>query len=153
MLAMRAGRLAARVPGCTRMLRNSDIIIKQLPSWSLARLGDGLVEIIFSGNLLTSTSGYHHPSALLSRVKTRSRALPPYFHLIIKKRRRRCTSRSEICGTQVGAAAELYIQQLIRFRIGGAILTNELDDLALSLSFLNRLGLFPVVLHGAGPQL
>ncbi|WVQ93224.1 N-acetyl-gamma-glutamyl-phosphate reductase [Kwoniella sp. CBS 9459] len=38
-------------------------------------------------------------------------------------------------------------------KIGGAILTNELDDLALSLSFLNRLGLFPVVLHGAGPQL
>lgn len=39
------------------------------------------------------------------------------------------------------------------YRIGGAILTNELEDLALSLSFLNRLGLFPVVLHGAGPQL
>jgi N-acetyl-gamma-glutamyl-phosphate reductase/acetylglutamate kinase len=38
-------------------------------------------------------------------------------------------------------------------RIGGAILTNELEDLALSLSFLNRLGLYPVVLHGAGPQL
>lgn len=38
-------------------------------------------------------------------------------------------------------------------RVGGAILTNELEDLALSLSFLNRLGLYPVVLHGAGPQL
>jgi N-acetyl-gamma-glutamyl-phosphate reductase/acetylglutamate kinase len=38
-------------------------------------------------------------------------------------------------------------------RIGGAILSNELEDLALSLSFLNRLGLYPVVLHGAGPQL
>lgn len=38
-------------------------------------------------------------------------------------------------------------------KIGGAILTNELEDLALSLSFLNRLGLYPVVLHGAGPQL
>ena len=32
-------------------------------------------------------------------------------------------------------------------------MTNELDDLALSLSFLNRLGLYPVILHGAGPQL
>jgi acetylglutamate kinase len=39
------------------------------------------------------------------------------------------------------------------FRIGGAILSNELEDLALSLSFLNRLGLYPVILHGAGPQL
>ncbi|GAA97263.1 uncharacterized protein L969DRAFT_84301 [Mixia osmundae IAM 14324] len=38
-------------------------------------------------------------------------------------------------------------------KIGGAILTQELDDLALSLSFLNRVGLYPVVLHGMGPQL
>lgn len=38
-------------------------------------------------------------------------------------------------------------------KVGGAILTNELDELALSLSFLHRVGLFPVVLHGAGPQL
>lgn len=37
--------------------------------------------------------------------------------------------------------------------MGGAILTNELDELALSLSFLHRVGLYPVVLHGAGPQL
>lgn len=30
---------------------------------------------------------------------------------------------------------------------------SELDELALSLSFLYRVGLYPVVLHGAGPQL
>lgn len=29
----------------------------------------------------------------------------------------------------------------------------QLDELALSLSFLYRVGLYPVVLHGAGPQL
>ena len=29
----------------------------------------------------------------------------------------------------------------------------ELDELALSLSFLHRVGLYPVILHGAGPQL
>lgn len=44
------------------------------------------------------------------------------------------------------------IRPVVR-RIGGAILSNELEDLALSLSFLNRLGLYPVILHGAGPQL
>lgn len=38
-------------------------------------------------------------------------------------------------------------------KVGGAILTNELDELALSLSFLHRVGLYPIVLHGAGPQL
>lgn len=37
-------------------------------------------------------------------------------------------------------------------KIGGAVL-DDLDELALSLSFLYRVGLYPVVLHGAGPQL
>lgn len=30
---------------------------------------------------------------------------------------------------------------------------SELDELALSLSFLYRVGLYPVILHGAGPQM
>ncbi|PWN41074.1 putative ARG6-n-acetyl-gamma-glutamyl-phosphate reductase [Ceraceosorus guamensis] len=38
-------------------------------------------------------------------------------------------------------------------KVGGAILTHQLDELALSLSFLHRVGLYPIVLHGAGPQL
>ncbi|KZT18733.1 bifunctional acetylglutamate kinase/N-acetyl-gamma-glutamyl-phosphate reductase [Neolentinus lepideus HHB14362 ss-1] len=37
-------------------------------------------------------------------------------------------------------------------KIGGAVL-DDLDELAHSLSFLYRVGLYPVVLHGAGPQL
>lgn len=37
-------------------------------------------------------------------------------------------------------------------KVGGAVL-DQLDELALSLSFLYRVGLYPVVLHGAGPQL
>ncbi|KAF8443657.1 acetylglutamate kinase ARG6 [Boletus edulis BED1] len=37
-------------------------------------------------------------------------------------------------------------------KIGGAVL-DDLEDLALSLSFLYRVGLYPVVLHGAGPQM
>ncbi|MEO0974011.1 MAG: hypothetical protein AAFX85_13040, partial [Pseudomonadota bacterium] len=38
-------------------------------------------------------------------------------------------------------------------KVGGAILRDQLDELAGSLSFLHQLGLYPVVLHGAGPQL
>ena len=30
---------------------------------------------------------------------------------------------------------------------------DQLDELAASLSFLYRVGLYPVILHGAGPQL
>jgi N-acetyl-gamma-glutamyl-phosphate reductase/acetylglutamate kinase len=37
-------------------------------------------------------------------------------------------------------------------KIGGAVL-DQIDELALSLSFLYRVGLYPVVLHGGGPQL
>ena len=37
-------------------------------------------------------------------------------------------------------------------KVGGAVL-GQLDELALSLSFLYRVGLYPVVLHGGGPQL
>ncbi len=38
-------------------------------------------------------------------------------------------------------------------KVGGAILRDELDTLASSLSFLPRVGLVPIVIHGAGPQL
>ena len=37
-------------------------------------------------------------------------------------------------------------------KVGGAVL-DQLDELSLSLSFLYRVGLYPVVLHGGGPQL
>jgi len=37
-------------------------------------------------------------------------------------------------------------------KVGGAIL-GQLNELALSLSFLVRVGLYPVILHGGGPQL
>lgn len=38
-------------------------------------------------------------------------------------------------------------------KVGGNILTEQLDELALSLSFLYRVGLYPIVIHGAGTQL
>ena len=38
-------------------------------------------------------------------------------------------------------------------KVGGGILLDHLDELTSALAFLHRLGLIPVVLHGAGPQL
>jgi acetylglutamate kinase len=38
-------------------------------------------------------------------------------------------------------------------KVGGGILLDHMDELASALAFLHRLGLIPVVLHGAGPQL
>src|SRR5690606_16030013 len=38
-------------------------------------------------------------------------------------------------------------------KVGGAILRDELEALVSSLSFLQQVGLTPIVIHGAGPQL
>jgi len=44
-------------------------------------------------------------------------------------------------------------QQFAVIKVGGAILTDHLDVLCSSLRNLNQMGLFPVIIHGAGPQL
>lgn len=38
-------------------------------------------------------------------------------------------------------------------KVGGGILRDDLEALAGSLSFLHQVGLYPIVVHGAGPQL
>ncbi|MBI2568763.1 MAG: acetylglutamate kinase [Candidatus Schekmanbacteria bacterium] len=38
-------------------------------------------------------------------------------------------------------------------KVGGAILRDDIASLASSLTFLHRVGLYPIVIHGAGPQL
>ncbi|KAG5458120.1 MAG: Aspartate/glutamate/uridylate kinase, partial [Olpidium bornovanus] len=44
-------------------------------------------------------------------------------------------------------------QKFAVVKVGGAVLTDDIDTLASALSFLNRVGLYPIVVHGAGPQL
>lgn len=44
-------------------------------------------------------------------------------------------------------------QQFAVIKVGGAIITDYLDELCASLRNLNQMGLFPVIIHGAGPQL
>ncbi|KAK9354207.1 Aspartate/glutamate/uridylate kinase [Lipomyces doorenjongii] len=44
-------------------------------------------------------------------------------------------------------------QQFAVIKVGGAIITQNLNELASSLAFLNHVGLFPIVLHGTGPQI
>lgn len=65
--------------------------------------------------------------------------------------------------SNIGSAREIQ-QYLKRFsqrdasrfavvKVGGAILRDDLDALVSSLGFLQQVGLTPIVLHGAGPQL
>jgi acetylglutamate kinase len=64
---------------------------------------------------------------------------------------------------QLGSSreAQQYLKEFsatsqVRFavvKVGGGILRDHLDELTSALAFLHRLGLIPVVMHGAGPQL
>jgi acetylglutamate kinase len=38
-------------------------------------------------------------------------------------------------------------------KVGGAIIQNDLENLASALAFLNQVGLRPIIIHGAGPKL
>jgi len=44
-------------------------------------------------------------------------------------------------------------QKFAVIKVGGAILTDYLDELCATLAFLYHVGLYPVIVHGAGPQL
>ncbi len=49
--------------------------------------------------------------------------------------------------------ASLDSRQFAIIKAGGAVLRDDLENLASSLSFLQRVGLYPIVVHGGGPQL
>jgi acetylglutamate kinase len=51
---------------------------------------------------------------------------------------------------QYSSDAEL---QFAVIKIGGAVLEEQVEPLAAALAFLRNLGLMPIILHGAGPQL
>ena len=59
------------------------------------------------------------------------------------------------------AEIERYLQRFtsvepVKFaiiKVGGGVLRDDLDEVASALAFLHRVGLYPVVVHGAGPQL
>jgi len=65
--------------------------------------------------------------------------------------------------SNLGSAKEIqqYLKRFSRVdasrfavvKVGGAVLRDELDALVSSLAFLQQVGLTPIVLHGAGPQL
>lgn len=49
--------------------------------------------------------------------------------------------------------SQLDAKRFAVVKVGGAVLRDELSDLTSSLTFLQQVGLTPIVLHGAGPQL
>ncbi|MEP6938455.1 MAG: acetylglutamate kinase [Rudaea sp.] len=49
--------------------------------------------------------------------------------------------------------SQLDAKRFAVVKVGGAVLRDDLDNLVSSLSFLQQVGLTPIVVHGAGPQL
>ena len=49
--------------------------------------------------------------------------------------------------------SQLDAKRFAVVKVGGAVLRDDLDALTSSLSFVQEVGLTPIVLHGAGPQL
>jgi acetylglutamate kinase len=49
--------------------------------------------------------------------------------------------------------SQLNAERFAVVKVGGAVLRDDLTELASSLTFLQRVGLTPIVVHGAGPQL
>lgn len=50
---------------------------------------------------------------------------------------------------------ELYsgAEQFALIKVGGDCIAHQLDELSPALSFLHHVGLHPIVVHGAGPQM
>lgn len=75
------------------------------------------------------------------------------------------STRSAVVGVLSNIGSKREIQQYLAqfssvsspqfavIKVGGAILTDHLDSLCSALSQLYHMGLFPVIVHGAGPQL
>ena len=45
------------------------------------------------------------------------------------------------------------VQQSAVIKVGGEVIRDDLDTFAIALSTLYQIGLFPIVVHGAGPQM
>lgn len=61
-------------------------------------------------------------------------------------------SRREI-EQYLGAFTSVESARFAVVKVGGGVIESQLDELASSLAFLHGVGLCPVVVHGAGPQL
>ncbi len=108
-----------------------------------------------------------------SRVSSAWRTLPPAVSSLLVDRRRQYSSpadsqfstRSTVVQLLSNIGSKREVQQYLAhfssvkspqfavIKVGGAIITEHLQTLSSALAFLNHIGLFPVVVHGAGPQL
>ena len=78
--------------------------------------------------------------------------MPTEVQPVIVKLLRSLGSRKEV-EQYLKQYSEIEAKKFAIIKVGGGIIQDDLDSLVSSLTFLQRVGLFPIVIHGAGPQL
>ncbi|KAI9786327.1 MAG: Protein arg-6, mitochondrial [Peltula sp. TS41687] len=135
LLALSAGsivREAARRSRCRGPLIQRDCALRNPPR---SRLRWGLI--------CNSSACYSTTSEGATQLSTRSTVIQLLSNIGSKREVQQYLSRF----TSVSS------QQFAVIKVGGAIITEHLAVLSSALAFLNHIGLFPIVVHGAGPQL
>lgn len=121
---------------------------------------------------LRSTAGAARQLATRRATGSCIRSLPQASVALVQSRRQYTPSSPDTFSTRstviqllskIGSKREVqqYLshfssvssQQFAVIKVGGAIITDHLDSLTSALAFLVHVGLYPVVVHGAGPQL
>ena len=92
---------------------------------------------------LLTIDSRRHLSSLETQFSTRSTVVQLLSNIGSKREVQQYLSRFSSVSSQKFAV----------IKVGGAILTEHLQVLSSALAFLNHVGLYPVVVHGAGPQL
>ena len=123
------------IPLCRLGLKN----LKQRP-WTLAARANSIVPYQARKPLKATTSARSHVTQSLSEKET------------IVKLLYNIGSKKEV-EQYLRHFSSVESHQFAVIKVGGAVLTDDLDTLASSLTFLYRVGLYPIVIHGAGPQL
>jgi len=78
--------------------------------------------------------------------------MPTEIKPVIVKLLRSLGSRKEV-EQYLKQYSEIEAKKFAIIKVGGGIIQDDLDSLISSLTFLQRVGLLPIVIHGAGPQL
>ncbi|KAL4960051.1 bifunctional acetylglutamate kinase/N-acetyl-gamma-glutamyl-phosphate reductase [Aspergillus stella-maris] len=109
-----------------------------------ARLGSPSARAAFKASAVPLLQGRHYSRASDSQLSSTRTTVVQLLSNIGSKRE---------VQQYLSHFTSVSSQQFAVIKVGGAIITEHLETLSSALAFLNHVGLYPIVVHGAGPQL
>ncbi|KAL4794388.1 hypothetical protein BDV19DRAFT_379510 [Aspergillus venezuelensis] len=109
-----------------------------------ARLGSPSARAAFKASVVPLLQGRHYSRASDSQLSSTRTTVVQLLSNIGSKRE---------VQQYLSHFTSVSSQQFAVIKVGGAIITEHLETLSSALAFLNHVGLYPIVVHGAGPQL